>query len=183
MFFFCLLFHFERAMNKKSVYRRVGDLFDYKRLFYNWMSQQFLPVSPSCFTWSGTSGSSSSTSMKTSPEVGRDGSPSNTNGGLTASPQRVTQVFDLTLRHRFCLTSPLLLFLLLLSLQQSLLLLLGAAVVLQEPDGALTDHGLPPKLTVVDDFDDDGGHVELLTGESLGKEGRPVWKLIGWRTG
>lgn len=65
------------------------------------------------------------------------------------------------------LTSP---SVLLLLLRRSLLLR-EAPILLQRPDGALTNHRLPPELTVVDDFDDDGRHVELLAGESLWKEG------------
>lgn len=66
-----------------------------------------------------------------------------------------------------CLTSP---FLLLPLLRRSFLLR-DAPILLQRPDGALTDHRLPPKLTVVDDFDDDRRHVELLTGKSLRRDG------------
>lgn len=46
-----------------------------------------------------------------------------------------------------------------------------AAELLQRADGALTHHGLPPKLTVIDDFDDDRRHVKVLDGESLGRDG------------
>lgn len=45
-----------------------------------------------------------------------------------------------------------------------------AAELLQRADGALTHHGLPPKLTVVNDFDDDWGHVKVLNGEPLGRK-------------
>lgn len=48
-----------------------------------------------------------------------------------------------------------------------LFLLWGAAIVLQGLDRALSDHGLSSKLTVVDDFDDNGRHVEVLTGKPL----------------
>lgn len=48
-----------------------------------------------------------------------------------------------------------------------LLLLRDAAIFLQGLDRALTNHGLPPKLTVVDDFDDNGRHVKVLPGKPL----------------
>lgn len=64
------------------------------------------------------------------------------------------------------LTSPFLLL-----LRRRSLLLRDAPVLLQRPDGALADHRLPAELTVVDDFDDDWRHVELLAGESLRGDG------------
>lgn len=48
-----------------------------------------------------------------------------------------------------------------------LFLLGGAAIFLQGLDCALPDHGLSSELTVVDDFDDNGRHVEVLTGKPL----------------
>lgn len=46
-------------------------------------------------------------------------------------------------------------------------LLWGAAIVLQGLDCALPNHGLSSKLAVVNDFDDNGRHVEVLTGKPL----------------
>lgn len=48
-----------------------------------------------------------------------------------------------------------------------LFLLWGAAIFLQGLDCALPDHRLSSELTVVDDFDDNGRHVEVLTGKHL----------------
>lgn len=50
---------------------------------------------------------------------------------------------------------------------ERLFLLRDAAIFLQGLDRALTNHGLPPKLPVVDDFDDDGRHVKVLPGKPL----------------
>jgi len=78
------------------------------------------------------------------------------------SEDQVTSV----LIHTLLLTSPALLFLLLF------LLLRRAPILLQRADGALADHRLPAELPVVDDFDDDGRHVEILSGKPLVEEER-----------
>lgn len=49
-------------------------------------------------------------------------------------------------------------------------LLRDTPIFFQRPDCALTDYWLPPKLTVVDDFDDDGRHVKFLTREMLWRD-------------
>lgn len=48
-----------------------------------------------------------------------------------------------------------------------LFLLWSAAIFLQGLDCALPNNRLPPELTVVDDFDDNGRHVEVFTREPL----------------
>lgn len=63
--------------------------------------------------------------------------------------------------HRY-LTSPVVLLLLHWSF-----FLRDATILLQRPDGALTDYRLPPKLPIVDHFDDDRRHVELFCWKSL----------------
>lgn len=57
-----------------------------------------------------------------------------------------------------------------------------AAELLQRADCALTHNRLPPKLTVVNDFDDDWRHVKVLDGEPLGRNGTIQWweKLSRW---
>lgn len=77
-------------------------------------------------------------------------------------------IFACTFFTAMHLTSPPVLLSLLL---RSLFFVLGAAVLLQRVDGALSDHRLPPELTVVNDFDDDWRHVELLAGKSLWRGG------------
>lgn len=123
-------------------------------------------VSAAGSTWSGTRGCSSSMSIKTSPLTEWGTSPTHTN-----TQQRKTLVvihtwftspaWFLFKAHTFPFMSIVL---------HCLFLLRGAAIFLQGLDSALPDHGLPPELAVVNDFDDNGRHVEVLARKPLEME-------------
>lgn len=116
-------------------------------------------VSAAGSTWSGMRGcSSSSTSIKTSPSIEWGISPTHTNTQPWNTLNFTLPSWRLCKAHTFPFMS---------LIHHCLLLFWREAIFLQGLDCALPDHGLSSKLTVVDDFDDNGRHVEVLTGKPL----------------
>lgn len=116
-------------------------------------------------TWSGMRGCSSSMSIKTSPQIEWGISPAHTHTHsreiyFILLGQLVFLFFSFFTTRTFPFVPPIL---------HGLFLLWDASIFLQGLDRALTDHGLPPELTVVNDFDDNGRHVEVLPG-------KPLWR-------